>query len=239
MYSGQKILGLIPARGGSEAIPRKNIYPINGKPLLMYTIEAAKKSQFLDALYCSTNDDEIAEVVSREAGICQIIRRPDELSTSTARTIESVIHALDFLSSEGKSFDYVMILQPTSPLRQSTEIDGCIRFVIDKKLSSCVSVSQIHCLPTLLRNRDKESGRLSSIVSGNGTVRRQDVQPTYYVDGCLYMWSVAEIKKHGLDISLNDAAFGYEIDKVSGFDLNYLSDIPELEYLLRQRQRLK
>lgn len=233
MYLGKKILGLIPARGGSISVPRKNLYPLNGKPLILYTTESAGQSEFLDAVYCSTNDDEIASVAFSQGG-CGIIPRPDELSTDTAKTIDCVIHALTFLSEKGEDFDYVMILQPTSPLRKTEQIDGCIRYVIDNNILGCVSVSKIPYLPVLMRHMNTD-GYLSPIISGCGTVRRQDVLPTYYVDGCLYMWSVPEIIRKGSDLSLNDAQVGYEIDSDSGFDFNEISDIARGERLLNRK----
>ncbi len=238
MYRDKKILGLIPARGGSVAVPEKNIYPLNGKPLISYTIDSAQKSMLLDALYCSTNDDKIAAVATSGTD-CRVIRRPDALCTDTSKTIDCVLHALNELSAGGEHFDYVMILQPTSPLRRTEDIDACIRYVIDNGVVGCVSISQIPYLPVLMRYTEdtgKGINRLTSLISGSGTCRRQDAKQTCYVDGCLYLWAVSEILVQKSNLSLNDAPFGYEIDSKYAVDINTMADIRWCEYLLKEAE---
>ena len=237
MYRDKKILGLIPARGGSVAVPEKNIYPLNGKPLISYTIDSAQKSMLLDALYCSTNDDKIAAVATSGTD-CRVIRRPDALCTDTSKTIDCVLHALNELSAGGEHFDYVMILQPTSPLRRAEDIDACIRYVVDHNLIGCVSISEIPYLPVLMRHTEYTGGieKLVSPIAGNGTCRRQDAKITYYVDGCLYLWAVSEILSKKGNLSLNDAPFGYKIDSKYAVDINTMADIRWCEYLLKEAE---
>src|SRR5262245_13926725 len=122
------VLGLIPARGGSKGVPRKNIKPLAGKPLLNYTAEAALSSQKLTRVILSTEDEEIAEV-GRACGIEVPFLRPAELAQDTTPTLPVVQHALQFLEAMGSHFDAVCLLQPTNPFRRTVDIDNCIELL--------------------------------------------------------------------------------------------------------------
>lgn len=130
MYKEKKILALIPARGGSKRLPRKNIKLLNGKPLVAWSIEQALASEFIDRVIVSTNDKEIAEV-SRRFGAEIPFIRPEEFAADASLTIDAVIHALDFLRAQGESYDYLAMLEPTSPLRKHGDIDAGIVKLID------------------------------------------------------------------------------------------------------------
>ncbi|CEO88250.1 acylneuraminate cytidylyltransferase family protein [Syntrophaceticus schinkii] len=126
MYKGKKILGLIPARGGSKGLPGKNIKPLCGKPLIAWAIEQGLASKYLDKVIVSTDDEEIAKV-SRSFGAEVPFMRPGELATDAAKTIDVVVHALEFLKQRGGlEFDYLALLEPTSPLRKNGDIDKSI-----------------------------------------------------------------------------------------------------------------
>jgi len=122
MYKGKKILALIPARGGSKGLPGKNIKPLLGKPLIAWTIEQAKASKYVDRVVVSTDDDEIAEVAIRYGAEVPFLR-PKELARDDSPTIDAILHALDFFSDKGERFDLLALLEPTSPLRDSEDID--------------------------------------------------------------------------------------------------------------------
>ncbi len=123
------VLGIIPARGGSKSIPKKNVYPLAGKPLILWTIEAAQRSELLGRIVVSTDDEEIAEV-SRGAGV-EVINRPAELATDTAHTEPVLLHVLEYLrETEGYVPDVVALLQCTCPLRGADVIDAGIRKLI-------------------------------------------------------------------------------------------------------------
>ncbi len=227
MYKGKKIFGLIPARGGSKGIPRKNLYPLQGKPLIQHTIEASLKSSFLDAIYCSTNDTEIADECRQHN--CNVIERPEQFALDTSPTIEAVMHAVQTLQSRGENYDYMILLQPTSPLRTNADIDGIIKHVIDNNLPSGVSIHKIPFNPILIRYMN-ENWSLSKCTTTNSTVRRQDMNDTYYVNGALYMVKTADLS---LQTSFNDIPNGYEIDPNHAVDINILSDIMDCQEFLK------
>lgn len=237
MYKNKTFVGLIPARGGSVSIPKKNIYPLDGTPLIWYTVDAADKSKYLDGIYCTTDDDEIAAVAGANPK-CGIIKRPPELATNTSKTIDCIIHALKELKSYGKEFDYFIILQPTSPLRTTKEIDDFIMHVVDHDLPACVSISPLPYLPVLMRHikeNDTGGNSLENVIEGTGTVRRQDARPTFYVDGSLNAWRTKDLLAPGGEkISLNDAPCGFVNDQLA--DVNTKDDLLFCEFLLQQRR---
>ena len=227
MYNGKTILALITARAGSKGIIDKNLYPIQGKPLINYTIDAAKKSKYLDAIYCTTDGEKIKNACL-EADI-GVVDRPEELARDTSKSIDCVVHAIEELKKQGKEFDYILQLQPTSPLRQSFHIDGIIQECIDKGLDQMLSVHQVEYNPILVRFDNK--GKLTNILNQQSTVRRQDMPKTVYVNGMLYL-SKSELLT--LETSLNDIPNGYEVDPHFALDINDMHDIELAEIMLKQ-----
>jgi CMP-N-acetylneuraminic acid synthetase len=137
-----EILGLIPARGGSKGIPRKNIIPLCGKPLISYTIEEALKSKYLTKIVTSTDAEEIAKIATHSGS--EVIIRPKELATDESFVIDTVKHAINFIEDKkGLKFDYVILLQPTSPLRTVEDIDSAIKKMLNSKADSVVSVTEV------------------------------------------------------------------------------------------------
>jgi len=125
MFNGKKILAIIPARGGSKRLPNKNILPMGSKPLIAWSIESAKESKYVDDVIVSTDSQAIYDVAQKYGAHTPFIR-PLELAQDDTRSIDVVIHALEFFKKE--KYDYVILLQPTSPLREASDIDGAIEY---------------------------------------------------------------------------------------------------------------
>ena len=138
----KKILAIIPARGGSKGIPHKNIYPLYNRPLIEYTIEAAIKSNRFDDVIVSTDDEEIA-TASKKAGASVPFMRPENISGDHAKTIDVILHAIDYLNLIGKNYDIVVLLQATSPLRNSDDIKKALDFFIKNDIRSMASAKDI------------------------------------------------------------------------------------------------
>ena len=192
MMAHQKTVGLITARGGSKSIPRKNVVPVGGKPLIAWTIEAALKSTLLSKTIVSTDDEEIASVCQRW-GIEVSFIRPPELSQDESSHISVVLHALKWLeiNEEGNPPDYLMLLQPTSPFRTEFDIDNAINLAIEKKAKTVVSVSETHHHPFLTK-RISENGTLTDFISdspaqGSAEIRRQVLPKAYFVNGAIFL----------------------------------------------------
>lgn len=185
-----KVLGIIPARGGSKGIPRKNIKDLSGKPLIAHTIEAAKKSGVFTRLILSTDDAEISEV-GQKYGVEVPFLRPAELAQDTTPTLPVLIHAVNWLK-EKENFlpDYIVILQPTTPLRQPFHLKEAIEFLIASGADSAVSVSEVpgHHNPhwQFLLDSEKKMRIFTGEPLSGIIKRRQDLPKTYTRNGAIY-----------------------------------------------------
>jgi len=190
----KKVLAIIPARGGSKRLPRKNILPLGGKPLLGWTIDAANQCEHIDRVIVSTEDAEIAEV-SKKFG-CEIpFYRPHELSTDETTTLDVVLHLLDELEKADEHYDYVVLLQPTSPLRTAEHISSAFnQLTNNNKASSVVSVCLAEHHP-LWCNTLPEDASLSSFMRKEiHNLRSQDLPDYYRLNGAIYICEVGVLR---------------------------------------------
>ena len=231
MYSGKRFLAIIPARGGSKGIPHKNIMDLCGKPLISYSIEAAKRSKYIDYVLVSTDDVGIKEV-SMKYGANVPFLRPDKISSDEAKSIDVVLHGIEFLKNQGEKFDYVVLLQPTSPLRTYEDIDSAIELILEKKESSLVSLCQVDENPILMRTI--EENNLKPILQFNGdNLRRQDL-PTYYIfNGALYINTVEMLLKENAFV--NEKSIPYIMEKNKSVDIDTIIDAKLAEYILEEK----
>jgi CMP-N,N'-diacetyllegionaminic acid synthase len=185
--AAQRCLGLVTARGGSKGLPGKNVRVVGGKPLIAWTLEAAQNAAMLNRVVVSTDDREIAET-ARRCGAEVPFMRPAELAGDASPHVDVVLHALAWLDErEDYRPDYVVLLQPTSPLRTAEDIDAAVRLAWEKNSDAVVSVCATHDHPYLVR-RLTGDGRLEEFVSCPlAYARRQDLPPAYALNGALYV----------------------------------------------------
>lgn len=183
MINRQKVLGIIPARGGSKTVPRKNIKTLAGKPLIAWTIEEAHKSQYIDRLILSSNDAEIISVAEHWG--CEVpFVRPAHLAEDETPGIRPVIHAINTISEK---YDYIVLLQPTSPLRMVSDIDECIRYCIQEDAPVCVSVCAVEKSPHWMYTLNEQKKICPLMQTGHFINRRQDFPPVYALNGAVYV----------------------------------------------------
>lgn len=181
MIGGLKVLAVIPARGGSKGVPRKNLRLAGGKPLIAWTIEAARESRYIDRLVVSSDDLEIMETA--QAWGCEApFRRPAEIAQDETPGVEPVLHALQLLPG----FGVVVLLQPTSPLRNADDIDGCIELCVTSKANACVSVSEAEQSPYWMYSLSS-AGRMRPLIEAPPVARRQDLPPAHVLNGAVYV----------------------------------------------------
>lgn len=227
MYNSKRILALIPARGGSKGIKDKNIIDLCGKPLIAYSIEAAKESKYIDEVIVSTDSEKIAKV-ARSYNANVPFLRPDALATDTATTLDVVMHAVEFMNRDKKKFDTLVLLQPTAPLRDAVDIDEAIEKFFFHKEKSLVSVSEVDDNPLLIRTIGDEDS-LIPLINRSSTCRRQDM-PTYYrVNGCIYINSIGELNEN---TSFNDNKLAYVMSKEHSVDIDELKDLCVAKFYL-------
>jgi len=188
-----EILAIIPARGGSKGVPRKNIRLLNGKPLIAYTIEEAKKSKYISKVIVSTEDDEIAKISNKYGA--EIIKRPQELAKDDTPTIDVVLHILEKLINKNIKPDIVILLQPTSPLRTFQDIDNAINLFIENNCDSVVSVCEIAHSPYW--SFKIENGYLKPLLGEKYLKkRRQELPKVYIPNGALFIATPEVLQKY-------------------------------------------
>jgi N-acylneuraminate cytidylyltransferase len=182
MTGSLRILGIIPARGGSKGVPRKNIREVGGKPLIVWTIEEARKSRHIHRLVVSSDDDEILAVAAQYG--CETLKRPAELARDDTPACDVIAHALQY----DPSCTHVVLLQPTSPLRTLEDIDGCIEACLERNAPACVSVCEVEISPYWMYTIDG-TGRLAPLLGRDAAeyTRRQLAPKVYALNGAVYV----------------------------------------------------
>jgi len=232
MIIGKTILAIIPARGGSKGIPRKNIRHVAGKPLIAWTIEEAKKSKYLDRTILSSDDDEIIGVARRWNCDVPFIR-PVELAQDNVTGIEPVLHALETIK---ENFDYVVLLQPTSPLRVVEDIDECIEKCILQSAPVCVTVTTPDKSPYWMYLLD-DQGRLRSIMEQKNTILlRQQFESVYALNGAVYVARTDWFIKNRKFIS--NETIAYPMPKTRSIDIDTEWDLKMCDIVLSERKYL-
>ena len=228
MIKNKSILAIIPARGGSKGLPGKNIIDIDGKPLFSYTYEQAKKSKYIDRIILSSDDNEIIEV-AKNLG-CEVpFKRPKNLALDTSGTRPVIFHALDQLSQD---YDYVVILQVTSPLRLSQDIDKCIELCEQDKMPACVSVAEVDKPLQWVFSLDKDH-KLKSVISDlKLPIRRQDATQHYAVNGAVYVAKVEWLISQ--EHFITDETVAHIMPKSRSIDIDAEADLVLFEYFLRK-----
>jgi CMP-N,N'-diacetyllegionaminic acid synthase len=218
------VIAIIPARGGSKGIPKKNIKLLLGSPLIAYTIELAKKNHFFDKVVVSTDSDEISEV-SRTYGI-DVVSRPSELSGDLSRTEGALIHVLDYYKNKGIEFDTVVTIEATSPMRTEKTINKCIDRFINTDCDSLVTVYEDRSYFW----RENSLNKLSPLFTDQAR-RRQDRKPLYKEAGVIYITSVDVLRKNNSIIGNNP--IHYVVDEQEAIDINTNVDFFIVDNLMK------
>lgn len=215
-----KILVIIPARGGSKGIPHKNIKPLNGKPLIHYTIDEAREIVGDEDICVSTDDPEIIKCVE-DYGLKVPFVRPEELATDTAGTYEVLLHALGFYEKQGHHYDAVLLLQNTSPFRKAEQIKEALKLYNDE-VDMVVSVKECSANPYYSVFEEDNNGYLH-VCKGNGNVfRRQDAPKVYEYNGAIYIMNAETLKITHMHKMRKRVK--YVMDEKSSFDLDTMHD---------------
>ncbi|PMH45973.1 CMP-sialic acid synthetase [Vibrio sp. 10N.286.49.B3] len=224
-------IALITARGGSKGLPRKNVLPLNGTPLIGITIQAALASKNIDRVYVTTEDDEIKKI-SAQFG-AEIIDRPLELASDTSTSAEAIEHAIQYLNKT-INFDTIVLLQPTSPLRTSHHIDHALTIYHEKKADCVLSVFEPSHTP-IKAYIEQENGMISGLFSPDAPyTRRQDLPKSYQPNGAIYIFSVTKFKLHNL--IPRDNVFPYVMSELESADIDTIDDFTYVEQLLKSRK---
>ncbi|MDV6376980.1 acylneuraminate cytidylyltransferase family protein [Sporosarcina sp. GW1-11] len=218
MINDKKVLAIIPARGGSKGVHRKNIRHLAGKPLIAWTIEAAKESKYIDRLILTSEDQEIIDIAKNYE--CEVpFIRPKELALDKTPGIDPVLHALENIPD----YDYVVLLQPTSPLRITDDIDACINMLMETQSPACVSVTEAESSPYWMYSVD-EGGLMHPLIKQDQfSVRRQDLPRVFSLNGAVYVADINWLQKNKTFLTKETSAYimprdrSYDIDNEEDF----------------------
>lgn len=224
------VLAIIPARGGSKGFPGKNIYPVNGKPLIAYTIDAALNSKHISRTIVSSDNDEILST-SKELGATPL-QRPKELAQDTSSSEEAIHHVIQILSAQGEEFDILVLLQPTSPLRDAFDIDNAISLMIESNATAVISATNIGVKPFKSYYMNKK-GFLQGVHNNKSpNMRRQDLPDAYLANGAIYAIYVDEfLKARSL---ITKKTLPYEMTPEKSIDIDTYEEVLKIENILKQ-----
>lgn len=235
MIAGKRVLAVVPARSGSKGLPDKNIRPLGGKPLLAWPIEAAKASRYVDRVFVSTDSGHYAELARAAGGDCPWLR-PAELASDTAPSFAFIEHTLARLAEAGDNYDYFVLLEPTSPLTEASDIDGALEQLEAARADGAEAIVGVSLLetqhPAFSVDRDPATGRIAPREAADfaNLPRRQDLTPVYNLDGSLYISAVpALLRERGF---CHSATLGYVTERHKHFEVDDLVDFIAIEAIL-------
>ena len=219
MINEKSVLAIIPARGGSKGLPGKNIKELCGKPLIVWTIEQALNSKYIDNVVVSTDSEKIANI-AKKAGANVPFLRPAELAADNSPTSDAILHVLEQLSMKGEFYDYIALLEPTSPLRKPNDIDHAIKLIIQNTDADClVSVGEVHMEHPIIVKKISEKSFVVPYISNIAKIhQRQQADKAYFPYGVVYISKVSFFKENQTFYSDNTIPFvierwqNYEID---------------------------
>ena len=215
-----KIVSIIPARGGSKGLPGKNIIDLAGKPLIAWTIEASLKSKYITKTIVSSDTEEILNI-SKQYG-AEIIKRPDELALDTTPSEPVILHVLENIKNIDE-YEYLILLQPTSPLRTDKDIDNAIEILIEKKALALISTKEVEN-KILKAFKNDVSGYLEGVANNEYPfMRRQDLPKTFMPNGAIYIVNIKEFLK--TKRLFTNKTISFEMSEEKSFDIDTKEDL--------------
>ena len=236
MYKNKKILAIIPARGGSKGLPDKNIKLLNGKPLIAWTIEQAKSSEYIDEVFVTTDSIDIAKV-SESFGVKVPFLRPAELASDTASSVAVIEHVISHFKQSNKFFDYIILLEPTSPLRKDNDIDDAIKqCVSDDTADGIISLGEVHMEHPMIVKKVNINNKIESYIDDVIKItQRQQADKAYFPYGVIYMIK-NEIFESNKTLYTNNI-IPYFVERWQNYEVDDIYDFLAIEAI--QKRHLK
>lgn len=232
MIEGQKIIAIIPARGGSKGLPGKNIKPLLGKPLLVWTIEQAKNSRYIDEIFVSTDSPAIASV-AEDYGIRVPELRPPHLSSDTSSSMDVVAYIIERFESKNKTFDYILLLEPTSPMRKGSDIDNAIELLSqNQSADGVISLGEVHMEhPSIVKKVDENNKIVPYITKVQEIYQRQQADKAYFPYGVVYLIKTSVfMEKHSF---YTDNVLPFHIERWQCYELDDIFDFYCIESVFK------
>ena len=232
----KKFLAIIPARGGSKRIPKKNIQILAEKPLIAWTIEAAKRSLYIDDTIVTTEDETIADL-SKQYGAEIPFLRPKELADDHAGSSEVVRHAIDFLQRHNqRKYEFIVLLQPTSPLRNHNDIDRAIELLNKKEADAVISVCEVDHSPLWCNTLPTNLSLKNFIPEETKYIRSQDLPNYYRINGAIYICRTSKFLQHN-DFFIDDRIYAYIMPKERSIDIDEPLDLIVADAIMKSEYK--
>ena len=230
----QSIIAVIPARGGSKRIPNKNIIPLAGKPLIVWTIEAALQSKCFDEVMVSTDDLKIARI-AEDAGANVPYIRPKYLAKDTSKTYDVLKYTLNYYQKKfGKNYKYLTVLQPTSPLRASKDIKNVLKLIRQKKADAIISVCQVE-QSSVLSNYLPDNLSMKKFIDKKYIgARSQSLPVSYKINGSIFIYKVDKLLKIGTSPFFNSKTYAYIMPQERSIDIDTQIDFELAQLLIKK-----
>ena len=231
MLKGKTFLAVISARGGSKRLPRKNVLNLVGKPLIAWTIEAAKSSKYIDHFIVTTDDQEISEI-SKKYG-AEVLARPDELASDTSSSVDVALHAIEV---QDQNYDYLILLQPTSPLRTGQHIDEAIKLLFTNDANAITSVCETSHSP-LWANTLPEDGCMADFIHEEVKDRQSQELPVFFqLNGAIYIVNIESFKRNKSFIFASDN-YAYVMSEKHSVDIDTELDLEIASLLINKMNK--
>lgn len=224
MAAKKTFLAIIPARGGSKRLPRKNILPLAGKPLIAWTIEAALTSKLVGKVLVTSDNDEILKV--SESFGAATLKRPAELAEDTSTSFDAIKHAIE----NTEKFDYIVLLQPTSPLRTSQQIDEAIQLLESKDADAIISVTEMEHSPLWANTLPEDSSMVGFLRNDLLNARSQDLKTYNRLNGAIYICRTHKLIEAG-SFFLKENIYAYKMSQASSIDIDTELDFKWAEFV--------
>ena len=238
MINQKKVLAIIPARGGSKGLPGKNIRPLNGMPLVAWPIQAALNSCYIDRVVVSTDDPAIKKhALEFDAEVPFL--RPAEFALDTSPSSQAIVHAIKFCTKTDGEYDYIVLLEPTSPLTESSDIDRALELLIASEGRAIVGVSKVESSHPVYCAKVGENDFLKPYNRENFAkpIRRQDVDELYFFEGSLY---ISEVKKYlETETFYHEHTLPYIVPAWKSLEVDTLLDFLKIETIMKNKKLLE
>lgn len=232
-HNAHNVLGVITARGGSKGIPQKNLAQVAGKPLITWTLDASLASKRLSRFIVSTDDQKIRDV-ALEYGVEAPFLRPDRLAREDSPHVDVVIHVIEWIEkNENEQYDYVVLLQPTSPFRTASDIDRAVELAFKNEAKSVVSVMASPAHPYLTKQVNEDGELIDYVDTPSRYLRRQTFPPAYVLNGAIYLIKPTVLKLERT--FLPDQTYAYIMPESRSLDIDTEWDLHLAEIIMKDQ----
>lgn len=233
MFNGSTFLAIIPARGGSKRLPKKNILELAGKPMIAWTIEAALQSKYIDDVVVTSDDLDIINVAEHYGASVPFIR-PENLSDDKASSIDVVVHTVEYLlKHHNKVHDFIVLMQPTSPLRTAKHVDDAVLSMFKKEADAIISVTKMDHSPLWSNTLPEDKNMTGFITDEVKGERSQDLPAYFRLNGAIYICNTKKLLEERA-FFLKENVYAFEMDRASSVDVDEALDFQVANYLAQQ-----